>query len=180
MNTIASSAIERPHRKNHEIIMSQEKYFIGTYDSRKMLRNHPRRQKRNLNDHNTLVLDIVLLTVSIVIIIVLILGVSWFCYQRIKESRKGVKVQISNEYPEIAVIKSRVLSVDNRSQDSGDDTSDVSSVWDSVSQKFDKRYLEEKEMYDLSIEGMKSWLEVGTKERNDNASTFNNDNSASI
>lgn len=108
-------------------------------------------------------LDLTLLIVSILLVVALIVVVSWFCYQKRKDQNRIQELKVTantQNYPEITIIRSKMMGSDaeDSTDTKGDSCSVVSSIWDTVSQKFDKTYMEDKEMQARRIEDIHQQL----------------------
>mmetsp|Transcript_941 Transcript_941/g.1136 ORF Transcript_941/g.1136 Transcript_941/m.1136 type:complete len:187 (+) Transcript_941:121-681(+) len=100
-------------------------------------------------------LDIALLSLSIILVVILTAVVTWFCLQKKRLTRK---IREKDEkldkakHPEITIMRSRMTGSDDSSKTNDDAFSDVSSIWDSASQKFDQTFFEQREQRILQIQ----------------------------
>ena len=121
----------------HTILHKKSKFDLlgaaGTFqnDSRNII-------SRSATD---LTLDITLLSISILIFVALVVFVTWFCCKRRKEVKMlredNFKVSTNHNFPEIAIIRSRMFSSEDSTNTNEDTLSVVSSIWDSSECQFD-------------------------------------------
>ncbi len=76
-------------------------------------------------------LDILLLSISIMLVVILIVMVTWFCFKKRKDRRNDEKLAKRKQHPEITIVRSRMTGSDDSSKTNDDALSDVSSIWDS-------------------------------------------------
>ncbi len=123
-----SIPMERTHTPAE--IMSNESIQKSTVGSG---RNGWMKAKRRLYAADA-ILDTVLISISIVVMLALISIVTWYCLKKRRKLKakqeKNLKAFSTEDFPEIAVVKSKISSADSASTNE-DTASVVSSIWDS-------------------------------------------------